>query len=110
MKKILEALTPLRERSDVGSPVDLSKPEQFTFYTATGCAQCNDFGYRGRIGIFEILTMNKGMEKIILAGNVSEYDVQETAQKSGMITMLQDGLIKALQGTTSISEVFRQAE
>lgn len=109
-KRVQEILTPIKNRTDLGLSIDLVELESRQFYTATGCAQCNDFGYRGRIGIFEILTMNKDLEKIILAGSVSEYEVQETAQKHSMVTMLQDGLLKAMQGITSIEEVFRQAE
>ncbi|MBI4090726.1 MAG: type II/IV secretion system protein [Candidatus Komeilibacteria bacterium] len=108
--RVNETLSTLKGRSDLELPFDLAKPESYQFYMATGCNECNDFGYRGRIGIFEIMTMNKDLEKIILAGNVSEYEVQETAQKHGMVTMLQDGLLKAMQGITSVEEVFRQAE
>ncbi len=110
MTRISEALSPLTERKDLGVTVDLKFPERFEFYAARGCDQCNDLGYRGRIGIYEILTMNKDLETIILSGTVSEYAIQETAQAHGMITMVQDGLLKALAGITSVSEIFRQAE
>lgn len=109
-KQVKDAMANLRDRTDLGITADLRHPENFKFYKAKGCAQCNDLGYRGRIGIFEIMTMNKDLEKLILAGNVSEYGVQETAQKHGMITMLQDGILKALEGITSLEEIFRQAE
>lgn len=66
--------------------------------------------YRGRIGIYEIFSMNKDIEALILSGNVSEYQMLEIAQRSGMITMAQDGLMKALEGTTSVEEVLRVAE
>ena len=49
-------------------------------------------------------------KEIILSGKVSEYDIEETAVKHGMITMLQDGLLKVLAGITSIKEVLRQVE
>lgn len=108
--RVVEALAPLKGRTDLDVSVDLNHPEKIEFYTAPGCEQCNEFGYRGRIGIFEILTMSKDLEKLILAGNLSEYEVQDLAQQHGMVTMLQDGLLKASQGITSVSEVFRQAE
>ncbi len=110
MSRIMEALKPIATRKDLGVAVDLNYPERFEFFAAKGCEQCNDLGYRGRIGIYEILTMNKDLEKIILSGTVSEYEIQETAQSHGMVTMLQDGLLKALAGITSVSEIFRQAE
>jgi len=110
LKKVNEALAELQQRDDLGIQFDLSKPDELKFMEAEGCEQCNGLGYKGRIGIFEILTMNKELEQIILAGNVSEYDIQDAAKKHGMVTMLQDGILKALQGITSLNEVFRQTE
>jgi len=54
--------------------------------------------------------MNPEIEKIILSGKVSEYDIQEIAVKNGMLTMVQDGLLKAKGGITTIAEVFKVAE
>ena len=54
--------------------------------------------------------MNKEIEQLILKSEVSEYVMQEIAVKNGMITMAQDGLLKALDGMTSVDEVFRVAE
>lgn len=76
------------------------------FYKAPGCAECHGLGYKGRIGIYEIFLMTPEIEKMILAGNVSEYEIEKIAVKNGMITMLQDGLLKCLDGVTSITEVF----
>jgi type IV pilus assembly protein PilB len=73
------------------------------------CKSCNGLGYSGRMGIYEIFTMNKEIEHMILGSNVSEYDMLEIAQKHGMITMTQDGLLKALDGITSVEEVLRVA-
>lgn len=67
-------------------------------------------GYKGRLGIYEIFPMTKDIEKMILSGKVSEYDMIEIAQRNGMITMAQDGLLKALDGLTSVEEVLRVAE
>ncbi len=73
------------------------------------CKKCNGLGYSGRMGIYEIFTMNKEIEHMILGSNVSEYDMLEVAQKHGMVTMTQDGLLKALDGITSVEEVLRVA-
>jgi type II secretory ATPase GspE/PulE/Tfp pilus assembly ATPase PilB-like protein len=54
--------------------------------------------------------MSAEIEKIILSGQVSEYQMKEVAIKNGMVTMVQDGLLKALDGITSVEEVFRVAE
>jgi type IV pilus assembly protein PilB len=74
------------------------------------CKTCNGLGYKGRIGVYEIMTMSKEIENLILTGNVSEYQMEEMAQKQGMISMAQDGLLKALDGLTSVEEVLRVAE
>jgi type IV pilus assembly protein PilB len=75
-----------------------------------GCDTCNGLGYKGRLGIYEIMAMTEEIEKVILSGKVSEYDMLQIAIKNGMITMVQDGIIKALAGITSIEEVFRVSE
>jgi type IV pilus assembly protein PilB len=80
------------------------------FFKGNGCDACNGLGYKGRVGIYEILTMNKEIETIILKKSVSQYEMKEIAIKNGMITMVQDGLIKALQGITTVGEVFRVSE
>ncbi|USN53453.1 MAG: type II/IV secretion system protein [Candidatus Nomurabacteria bacterium] len=87
---------------------DMSKP--LTFYIGGGCEVCGGIGYQGRVGIYEVMTMNQELEKLVLAGNTSEYDIEANAVKHGMITMVQDGLLKALDGITSVDEVFRVAE
>ncbi|MDO8583582.1 MAG: GspE/PulE family protein [bacterium] len=74
-----------------------------------GCPTCNNMGYKGRIGIYEIFAMTKEIEAIILGSEVSEYQIQEIAMKDGMITMAQDGILKALDGLTSVDEVLRIA-
>lgn len=74
------------------------------------CTTCTGLGYKGRIGIYEIFPMTKEIEGVILSGNVSEYAIQELAVKQGMVTMAQDGLLKALDGFTSVDEVLRAAE
>jgi type II secretory ATPase GspE/PulE/Tfp pilus assembly ATPase PilB-like protein len=101
-KGILSALNP-----DSGYAPDLAK---LKFWKGKGCAGCGDTGYKGRMGIYEIFTMSPEIEKLILTGNVSEYQMQEIAIKQGMVTMAQDGLLKALDGITSIDEVLSVAE
>jgi type II secretory ATPase GspE/PulE/Tfp pilus assembly ATPase PilB-like protein len=62
------------------------------------------------MGIYEVFTMSKEIETIILSANVSEYQMQEIAVKQGMVTMVQDGILKALDGITTVEEVFSVAE
>lgn len=80
------------------------------FYHSAGCEACQSLGYKGRIGIYEIMPVNVEIEKIILSGKVSEHEMRDISVKNGMTTMVQDGLLKALDGVTSVEEVFRVAE
>ncbi len=80
------------------------------FYDAKGCKECNGLGYKGRVGIYEIMVMSKEVEQLVLSGHVSEYEIEELSVKKGMVKMVQDGLIKALEGQTSVAEVFRIIE
>ena len=86
-----------------------TNPEKMVFWKGKGCETCHGIGYKGRIGIFEIFRKNSDIEKIILSGSLSEYAIQEIAVKQGMITMIQDGILKAIKGITSPEEVFEAA-
>lgn len=105
MKRVMELLEKLPEEEKKN--VDFNN---LKFYKGTGCEACQGLGYKGRVGIYEIMTMNEELEKLILAGNVSEYDMKENGLKNGMVTMVQDGVLKALEGQTTIDEVFRVSE
>lgn len=102
VKDVLGKLTP-----DSGYDVDM---ENMKFWKGAGCSTCHDTGYKGRMGIYEIFAMTPKIEQIILSGQVSEYQMQDIAIEQGMITMAQDGLLKALDGITSVEEVFSVAE
>jgi type II secretory ATPase GspE/PulE/Tfp pilus assembly ATPase PilB-like protein len=80
------------------------------FYRGKGCKKCSGLGYKGRVGIYEIFIMTPEIEQIILSSQVSEYMIQDLAVKNGMVTMAQDGLLKALNKITSVDEVFRVTE
>ncbi|MBI5135417.1 type II/IV secretion system protein [Candidatus Uhrbacteria bacterium] len=80
------------------------------FFEAPGCDACHQIGYSGQIGIYEIMIMSKEIEKAVHGGDISEVTMQEISVQNGMITMVQDGLLKALDGITSVQEVFRVAE
>ncbi len=102
VKKTLAEISPKS-----GVKVDLNN---LHFYRGAGCDECNNLGYLGRIGIYEILAMSQDIEKVILSGAVSEYQMRDIAKEAGMITMAEDGLLKALDGFTTVDEVFRVAE
>lgn len=71
-----------------------------------GCDDCNHSGYRGRMGIYEVLSNSSDMQQLIVSNATSEL-LQAQAVKEGMVTMQNDGLIKALRGETSIEEILR---
>lgn len=71
-----------------------------------GCDDCNHIGFRGRVGIYEVLGMSHDIEKMIVA-NATSAEIQDKAIAEGMITMQTDGLVKAIRGATTIEEVLR---
>ncbi|HTK04530.1 MAG TPA: GspE/PulE family protein [Candidatus Eisenbacteria bacterium] len=101
-KKILSEVNPKS-----GYTVDLNN---LKFFRGKGCKTCGDLGYKGRMGIYEIMVMSEEIEKVILSGKVSEYDMQRIAMEQGMVSMVQDGLLKCLDGISTLEEVFSVAE
>ena len=81
--------------------------EDLHFYKGEGCKTCHGTGYKGRMGIYEILDMCPEIESLILSEKVSEYEIEKIAIKNGMLKMVQDGILKALKGVTTVEEVFR---
>jgi len=75
-------------------------------YRPKGCEQCNNEGYHGRIGIYEVLEVNEEIEKLITASSSTET-IERKAKEQGMHLMIEDGFIKAVQGITSIEEIMR---
>jgi len=79
------------------------------FYRANGCEECQGNGYKGRVGIYEMLEITPGVKDMILRGD-SAFNINRQAIKDGMISLEQDGIIKALQGLTSLEEVYRASK
>lgn len=71
-----------------------------------GCDECNHTGFKGRMGIYEVLGVSHAVQKLITA-NATSNDIQAAAISEGMITMQTDGLIKSLRGVTTVEEVLR---
>lgn len=86
-----------------------SKDKPIILYKGGGCAECGGTGYQGRIGIFEVLVVSSPIMKLILERAFSQA-IEEQAIKEDMITLKQDGYMKALEGVTSLEEVLRVAE
>ena len=80
--------------------------EAVTLYKAVGCDQCGGEGYRGRNGIYEVLAMDTNVRKLVTHEATTE-ELETEARKTGMATMVEDGFLKMVQGTTSLEEVMR---
>ncbi len=80
--------------------------DDLLFYRGRGCKQCNMEGYKGRIGIYEILEVSERIGKLILE-QAAASDIEKAAIEEGMLVMIQDGFIKAKMGLTTIEEVLR---
>ena len=88
---------------------DVKISNNFKIYEAKGCKKCNSGGYAGRIGLFEVLEMTPQLGEIILK-EPNETKILQEAKRQGMVTMKQDGILKILEGVTTVEEVLRAAE
>lgn len=86
------------------SRIDASAFKEVKLFTPKGCENCSGTGFRGRIGIYELLQTTKEVESLMSKG-AGEFEIQEFALKQGMSTMQQDGLLKVISGITTAEEV-----
>jgi len=80
--------------------------EHLKIFKAKGCKDCNGTGYKGRVGIFELFLLDETM-KAFIAKNPGVYDIHLKAQERGMVPMQQDGILKILDGVTTLEEIER---
>jgi len=88
---------------------DIKLDKILYIHEPVGCKRCNNAGYSGRIGVYEILEMTDQLGQLILT-KPSEAQIEEEAERQGMLKMKQDGILKVLEGITSLEEVLRVAE
>ncbi len=100
-KEIGELPEEVRKKYNISHDLEIYEP--------VGCKRCNNTGYSGRVGIFEVLEVTDSLSRLILE-KPSEDRIFQEAKKQGIITMKQDGMLKVLDGTTSLEEVLRVAE
>lgn len=98
IKEIFKNLTSKTEMPELN--------ERTTVFKAGGCEKCNSTGYRDRIGLFEAFVIDEDLEKLILE-SPAVSEIRNLILKKGMITMLQDGYIKVMEGITDFEEVER---
>ena len=87
----------------------LEIPAELKFYHGVGCDKCNHTGYKGRIGIYEVIEKTEAIEKLIFA-EANTLEIKKIAVSEGMVTMIQDGMVKATMGITDVEEVLRVAQ
>jgi general secretion pathway protein E len=78
------------------------------FFYGSGCKSCANSGYRGRMGIFEILCTSDGIKTLLVKGTTAS-ELRSQAIKEGMVTLLRDGMAKVKKNLTTPSEVLRNA-
>jgi len=101
----MEKITSEIERMPAIEKAELKK-KQIKLFKGKGCKSCNETGYKGRLGLYELLPISPKIKGMIVK-NVPSSEIKEMAVSEGMKTMLQDGLIKAIAGATTIEEVWR---
>lgn len=103
-----ECKAPLRPEAallqEIGFPVEAGKPT--VVYEGKGCKNCNATGFMGRVGIFELMLMNDDIRRLTITNSESN-ELRRQAIRDGMRTLRDDGWLKVIDGTTTISEVLR---
>jgi len=81
--------------------------QEHTLMAGSGCPECRGVGFRGRTGLFEMLTIDDNIRQMIVRREPANVIKQYAIQKQGMVTLLQDGRNKVLEGKTTVKEVLR---
>jgi len=121
LRQYIKALSQRNVATDVNSKEFMKAPpvkmyeitddgrEQFYLYKGTGCEKCNNKGYKGRTAIFEVATITENITRAVIKRETSE-SIARIAKEEGMLSMVQDGLLKVLEGITTMEEVMRVAK
>lgn len=117
-KEILDGLVKVLDEVSANTVIMTKDPEiaklvktlkakkALTLYRGKGCPKCENRGHRGRVGIFELLQMSDKIGELTLEKSPAGK-IEALAKEEGMITLMQDGVLRALEGTTSLEEVMR---
>ena len=103
-KTIKLIMNSIKEEGKSFSNYDINPEAPIKLFSAVGCDKCNLTGYKGRMGIFEAIRTDEAIEKI-MPENPSEREIKVVARTQGILSMRQDGVVKMLNGITSIEEV-----
>lgn len=94
---------------DIGIDTLAAKKDHFTLYRGKGCTECGMTGYKGRIGVYEVMNFSEDVRTLIRNGS-SPRDIIEKARSKDLMLMREDGILKAMQGKTSLTELFKVIE
>ncbi len=111
-KKVTQEIRETFEEEIATLPENIKKDVDMSFsevYKAVGCKKCNWRGYKGRIGLYEVLSMTDQLGEIVVK-DPTEDKIWQEARRQGMITIRQDGILKIIKGLTSVEEVLRVGE
>lgn len=100
-----ECRQPYEASEDELRMIGLEPQDSFEAYKGKGCLACRNTGFKGRIGIYELLLVDAEISELVLE-QAPGYKIREQARKNGMRTLLEDGIIKVNRGDTTISEVY----
>lgn len=110
-EEMLQRVKVALENIAVPGVVNKDQIEKPVFWkeSPNGCAACDGIGYKGRVGLYEIMRMNNEIRRLIL-DKAPVLDIEKAAMRGGMVTLEQDGVLKVLQGLTSLEEIYRVAK
>ncbi|PIZ00370.1 type II secretion system protein E [bacterium (Candidatus Howlettbacteria) CG_4_10_14_0_8_um_filter_40_9] len=113
IRKAVGALLPKKSEGETSEDkgyknLPFFEDEKIFLYKGKGCPDCRNTGFKGRNGIFEVFSMSDKIERLLVA-KATTSQIHEEAVRNGMMTMKQDGFLKALEGLTTIEEVVRYA-
>ena len=83
------------------------EPESVRVFQAVGCGACDKMGYKGRVGLYEVMEVTEDLKEMIIQ-DATSVDLTRKAVQNGMITLRQSGLIKVREGQTTLEEVLRE--
>jgi len=87
--------------------IPLADAAKLTFFKGQGCDTCSGTGYKGRQGLYEVMSMSSALRRLVLKGGSTE-EIQQQAVKDGMLTLRMDGMVKVKRGITSLEEVVKE--
>ena len=81
--------------------------DESTFFAGRGCEECRQTGYRGRVGLYEVMPLSPALKRMV-TNEASNAEIKDQAFKDGMVTLRRDGLEKMKRGLTTLEEVLRE--